>query len=626
MLLTGATGTLGSLLARHLVVERGVRRIVLASRGADSATQLCQELETHGADVRLAACDLADPDAAAELVGSIPDLTAIVHAAGMLDDGVISSLTPDRIDTVLRPKVDAAWHLHELTKDRPLSAFVLFSSVSATFGGPGQANYAAANTFLDALAAHRHANGLPAQSLAWGLWASGMGAGLDDADLERMSRGGVSALPVHQGLALFDTATSLDEPTLVPMRLDTAGLSDVAPLLRGLVRATPRRAVSDVDELRSALSGKSEAEQEAALLTVVRTHVATVLGHADPEKVRPDVGFMETGFDSLTVVELRNRLGAVTGLRLPPTLVFDHPTPVDLARHLRTELAVTTRTEAATVEAGDTIGALFRTACELGRMKEGFDLLQNAALLRPTFDTAADLPALPTPVKLAGGDGTPTVVCFSSYVALAGVHQYARFASPFRGDRDLFALPTPGFSKGQSLPTTVRAVTEALAEATLRCTGDLPFVLLGSSSGGVLAHAVAGFLEEQGNPAEAVVLLDTYLPRADSPLERFRDDLIGGMFDREEMFAPMDVARLSAMSWYFRLLGEWSPTKLTAPILLVRSSEAPVDGTLAPAEWQTSWESAHTVIDVPGNHFTMMESHANTTATTVIDWLNGMTV
>ncbi|GAB3152768.1 hypothetical protein GCM10027258_54350 [Amycolatopsis stemonae] len=630
VLITGGTGGLGGLLARHLVTEHGVRRLVLASRSAAGATGLRDELTALGADVRLAACDTADRAALAELLAGVPDLAAVVHAAGVLDDGVLSSLTPDRLDTVLRPKVDAAWHLHELTAGRNLSAFVLFSSVSATFGAPGQGNYAAANAFLDALAAHRAARGLPAQALAWGLWDTGMSASLDSADRKRMSRGGVRALPVEQGLALFDAATALAEPALVPAKLDLTGVGDqVASVLKGLVRVPARRAStaaeagSGVDAVRRALAGKSGPEQESVLLELVRSTAAAVLGHTGPDAVRPDVGFLVAGFDSLTAVELRNALGASTGLRLPPTLVFDFPAPVDLAAHLRAELAVTEAVpQKSTVDSGETLGALFRTACELGKMKEGFELLQNAALLRPTFDSAADLAERPGSVKLAAGEHTPKLICFSSYVALAGVHQYARFASPFRGERDVYALPTPGFVKGEALPTSVRAVAEVQAASVLDAAGGEPFVLLGSSSGGMLAHAAAELLEEQGTPPLAVVLLDSYLPREDSPLERFRDELLGGMFDREELFAPMDVARLSAMSWYFRLMGGWSPAKLSAPVLLVRSSEPPVaDGSLAPEEWQTHWDTADTVVDVPGNHFTMVEDHAATTAETVCGWL-----
>ncbi|MGW2325164.1 type I polyketide synthase [Streptomyces sp. NPDC001700] len=353
VLVTGASGSLGGLVARHLVAERGVRQLLLVSRrGAEApgAAELGAELAGLGAEVRWAACDVADRGALAEVLGSVPaghPLTAVVHTAGVLDDGVIGSLTPDRIDHVMRPKVDAAWNLHELTREMDLAAFVLFSSSSGLFGGPGQGNYAASNAFLDALAQHRAALGLPATSLAWGLWAgAGMGDTLDEADIARMRRAGLPPLPVADGLALLDTALTMDAAALVPMRVDLAALRNqpaVSPLFRGLVRIPARRAVDAVAAggdagLAGRLAGLSVAEQERLLLDLVRAQVATVLGYAGADTIGSGRAFKDLGFDSLTAVELRNQLKAVTGLRLPATLIFDYPDPQVLARHLRTEL------------------------------------------------------------------------------------------------------------------------------------------------------------------------------------------------------------------------------------------------------------------------------------------------
>ncbi|EFL26030.1 modular polyketide synthase [Streptomyces himastatinicus ATCC 53653] len=353
VLVTGASGSLGGLFARHLVAERGVRHLLLVSRRGDQApgaAELTADLTNLGATVHWSACDVADRDALAATLATVPaehPLTAVVHTAGVLDDGVIGSLTPERLTKVLRPKADAAWNLHELTQDLDLSAFLLFSSAAGVFGGPGQGNYAAANVFLDALAQHRAALGLPATSLAWGLWAGGgMGDTLDEAEITRMRRAGVPPLPVAEGLRLFDAALTVDEASLVPMRLDLAALRNqpaISPLLRGLVRAPARRAVDAVAAggdagLAGRLAGLSVAEQERLLLDLVRAQVATVLGYGGADTIGAGRAFKDLGFDSLTAVELRNQLNAVTGLRLPATLIFDYPDPQVLARHLRTEL------------------------------------------------------------------------------------------------------------------------------------------------------------------------------------------------------------------------------------------------------------------------------------------------
>ncbi|QKW52397.1 type I polyketide synthase [Streptomyces buecherae] len=377
VLLTGATGGLGRLVARHLATEHGVRHLLLTSRrgpAADGADELLAELREAGAEPELVACDAADRDALASVIDAIPadqPLTAVVHVAGVVDDALAASLTDEQVERVLRPKVDAARNLHELTVGHDLAAFVLFSSASGLFGTPGQANYAAANAYLDALARHRGDDlRLPAASLAWGLWdqASAMTEHLDQADLARVGRSGALALAPADGLRLFDAALAADEPLLVPIRLDLAGLAsraggggDVPPLLRGLVRAPARRSAAGAaaeqangaDALLRKLSGAPRAERERLLLDLVRTHAATVLGHASAQAVEPERAFRDVGFDSLTAVELRNRIGSATGLRLPAAVVFDHPTPLALAGHLAGQLG-----EATTVSTRDALGEL----------------------------------------------------------------------------------------------------------------------------------------------------------------------------------------------------------------------------------------------------------------------------
>ncbi|QEV20765.1 SDR family NAD(P)-dependent oxidoreductase [Streptomyces alboniger] len=354
VLITGGTGALGSLVARHLVTEHGARHLILTSRrglDAEGAPQLAAELTELGADtVEIAACDAADRGSLETLLDSVDDtrpLTAVIHTAGVLDDGVINSLTPERLDTVLRPKADAALNLHELTRELNLSAFVLFSSAAGVLGNPGQANYAAANTFLDALAHHRHTLGLPATSLAWGAWeqTGGMTADLGGTNADRMNRGGMTGLTHAEGLHLLDAAWATEQALLVPMHLDLAAVraqatsTGVPPLLRGLVRAPNRRTAqatspAESETLTQRLAGLSREERRAALLDLVRQQAASVLGFASVSEVPADRAFRELGFDSLTGVELRNQLGKATGLRPPATLVFDYPNPVELAEYL----------------------------------------------------------------------------------------------------------------------------------------------------------------------------------------------------------------------------------------------------------------------------------------------------
>ncbi|MFE2857151.1 SDR family NAD(P)-dependent oxidoreductase, partial [Streptomyces lavendulae] len=364
VLITGGTGTLGALLARHLVTGHGVRHLLLTSRrgpAAEGADALTAELAALGARVTVAACDVSDREALGALLATVPadhPLTAVVHTAGALDDGTFESLTPQRLAAALGAKADAARHLHELTRDQAPVAFVLFSSVVATIGYAGQANYAAANAYLDGLAAHRRAQGLPATSLAWGLWeeASGLTGHLAAADIARMARAGVAPLPSDEGLALFDAALTREEAVLVPARLDLAGLrsraaSDGVPaVFRDLVRAPARRAAHLADGgpagggWAQRMAALPEDARERELLDFARRQVATVLGHDSTDGVAANQSFKKLGFDSLMVVELRNRLNAATGLRLSSTVAFDHPTPLALATHLREQLTGTTTT------------------------------------------------------------------------------------------------------------------------------------------------------------------------------------------------------------------------------------------------------------------------------------------
>ncbi|MGW1819831.1 SDR family NAD(P)-dependent oxidoreductase [Streptomyces sp. NPDC002125] len=355
VLVTGGTGGLGAVVARHLVAVHQVRHLALVSRrGTDApgATELAAELEAAGAQVTVAACDVSDREALAALLKEFDaeqPLTAVVHAAGLLDDGVVTGLTPERLSRVFAPKADAAWHLHELTAGLNLSAFVMFSSVAGALGNPGQANYAAANAFLDGLAAHRHAHGMPAQSIAWGLWEqdSAMTGHLAADDTSRL---GVAALPAEAGLALLDAAVSSGAPQLVAARLDLPALrrrrDTLSHVFHSLVGTPPRRAEAasgtrqeaSGDELRRRLAGADAEARRQELLALVRSQVAKVLGHERSEAVDVNRGFMDAGIDSLMALELRNGIGALLGRRLPATFVFDYPSVTAVVGYMLDEL------------------------------------------------------------------------------------------------------------------------------------------------------------------------------------------------------------------------------------------------------------------------------------------------
>ncbi|GAB7151975.1 hypothetical protein LRC537489_52450 [Mycobacterium riyadhense] len=360
VLITGGTGMVGSVLARHLVVDHGVVDVVLASRSghtAAGAAELVSELEQAGALVEVTACDVADRNALDQLLTQLAaqgrSLRGVIHAAGVLDDGAITSLTPQRLDAVLAAKADAAWNLHEATQDLELSMFVLCSSMAATVGAAGQGNYAAANAFLDGLAEYRRTLGLPGISLQWGLWeqSSAMTAHLDESGITRLNRVGMRAMTAEQALEFFDTALALDHPIVVAAQLDRGALNNPAlagmwpPLFTSMAGHPHRRLVEDIDNaaaksaLAQRLSGMTADQQRDTLTELICNQVAIVLGHADHDDINPQAPFHDLGFDSLSAIELRNRLKTITGLTLSPTLIFDYPTPAALAGQLSQQLS-----------------------------------------------------------------------------------------------------------------------------------------------------------------------------------------------------------------------------------------------------------------------------------------------
>jgi NAD(P)-dependent dehydrogenase (short-subunit alcohol dehydrogenase family)/acyl carrier protein len=385
VLVTGGTGTLGALTARHLAAQGAAALLLTSRRGpaAPGTAALAAAIAVAGAAVTVTACDTADAAQLNALLAIVPGdvpLTAIYHTAGTVADATIPALTPAALDEVMRPKVDTAWNLHQATAQLPIRRFVLFSSVAGVTGAPGQGNYAAANTVLDALAAHRQAQGLPATSLAWGYWAqaSGMTGQLSLADQARIGRG-LIPIQSEQGMRLLDAATASPRPLLIPVAfnlpaLRTAAASGTLPaILAALVPAAPRQAAAaggGTTTLAAQLAPLTAKQRHQHLLKLVRGNAASVLAYPGLETVSADAAFKDLGFDSLTAVELRNRLSAAAGLRLPTTLIFDYPTPEAIARYIDSKLVP------------DDSMLLLPMFSEIGRLEEELAAIQQDSEIR----------------------------------------------------------------------------------------------------------------------------------------------------------------------------------------------------------------------------------------------------
>ncbi|WP_433594563.1 SDR family NAD(P)-dependent oxidoreductase [Nocardia sp. CA-145437] len=627
VLVTGGTGGLGAVLARHLVTNHGVRSLVLASRrgaAAPGASLLVTELSELGARVRIVACDVATRDGVAELLAAVPEqfpVTGVVHAAAVLDDGVIASLTPDRMDPVLAAKADAAWYLHEATSSMDLGMFVLYSSMAGVLGNAGQGNYAAANVFLDGLAEHRRARGLAATSIAWGFWASdtGMTGHLADTDTARLSRVGLSPISTEQGLALFDAAIATDRAAVVAAQLDRGALDaqvragTLIPLLRGLV-SSGRRSVLALSrepggDLRERVSALADVERLPMLLDVVRDQMAVVLGHDGRDAIDPARNFRELGFDSLAAVEARNRLNAITGLRLPATLIFDHPTPAALARHILHELlgsdgetvaAPMRPAEPAAPE--DSLVGVIRQAIADNRFTQGVALLRAAAKLRPRFDHFTE--GMPIGIGVSGGDVLPHLVFINAPEFLGGSVQYTRLAAQVGGHRRVSAIPLSGYAPDEPLPASLDAAIGSIVKTVLDTVGQDEFVLGGYSVGGNIAHAVAARLVEQGNARlRGLVILDGLITREAN--ERRLNGRGSHMLELDATIpdlAGFTTARLTAFGWWFDLAMQIEHKPLDCAALVVEfTRSSPVRQSLD--EWPAGeWSTAQTVRTVDADH------------------------
>ncbi|WP_424893231.1 type I polyketide synthase [Streptomyces sp. XH2] len=635
VLVTGGTGGVGRHLARWLA-GAGAQHLVLTSRSgpdAPGAQELHAELTALGAEVTIAACDIADRDAVARLLAGIEDrhpLTAVLHAAGTARSSVLTHAGLDEFAEAAASKVTGAAHLDELLDGRELDAFVLFASGAGVWGSGGQASYASANAFLDALALRRRARGLTATSLAWGGWAGG--GMVDDAVQERGEKRGLGFMAPELAISALHQAVEHDEAALTVAPIDwekflpaftvgrpsplLADLPDVQRLLEA-EQAADEETGADAG-LAAELAGLAPAEQEERLLEHIRSQSAVVLGHASAEDVPPTAQFLELGFDSLTAIDLRRRLSAATGLKLPAGLAFDHPTPAKLAKHLLTQLSGAAR-GAAEERPADMLVQLYQHASENGTAAEAMGMLMEAARFRPSFERPEELVRPPAPVRFSQGDGPFALMCFSPYVVPAGAHQYARFAAPLRDRLDMWALTHPGYEQGEPVPSDVDAVLRLHARTVRECAGGKPVVLLGYSSGGWIAHGVAAHLEAMGERPAAVVMVDSF-----SREIPFDHQVLNAMAQAQSQrldFMRSGGEQLTAMGRYMHLFDDWAAPEISAPTLLVRASEpmlpgaADGDGRAAPPE------HVGTTVEVPGNHYSMMEDHAATTAAAVESWL-----
>ncbi|PNV30995.1 hypothetical protein C1708_00390 [Streptomyces sp. DH-12] len=668
VLLTDAASVRGGHLARGLARMGAEQLAVVGPRPPEPG--LAAELAELGTRLTYREVSLTDPDTGplAEAVAAVETESGPVRAVLLVTDPApatrLAALGADELGGALARKGLAALHLDRVLGDRPLDAFVVLSSVAATWGAGGQAAHAAADACAEAVAAGRRARGLAATALACGPWpatdhpapAHRSGTVEEDpvqtVETTRTADGGEPAATAGEALRRHGLPPMDQIPVLDALRRAMAGgpprlvCADVdwprfvtaftasrpAPLFAEIPEAQEAAreagrgerpdAASDGEaagRLRARLA-EAGAEERAGLLDLlVRTEAAEALGHQGAGDVESGRPFLEAGFDSLTALDLRNRLARATGLDLPGTLLFLHPTPADLAAFLDAELAGDGSTAARPggPEAPGILAGLYRQAMADRRIDDYLPVVSSLARFRPTFEDPEQLGAPPRPVRLARGSAAPALVCCSGMSPIAGPHEYARFAAGFRGRREVSALPLPGYAAEEPLPAGQEVTVRHLARS-LRTHAQGPLVLVGHSAGAIVAHALARHLEEEGAPAAGLVLLDLYTWDNLAPMAEWRYELVGGVLDRQETYVPVDDQGLTASAHYYDHFAHWQPSALTTPTLLVRASE-PL-GAWEGGDWRTSWKFDHSLADAPGNHFTMMGEHAPATADAVERW------
>jgi thioesterase domain-containing protein/acyl carrier protein len=471
-----------------------------------------------------------------------------------------------------------------------------------------------------------------------------MAAGAEDM----LARQGLRIMAPEQGIAALDQVIREGETTTVVADMDWQRfvpgftIARPSPLLTGLPEV---RQIIEADAGPGTPDGESSqrefiqrmknaprAEHDRILLDLVLAQAASVLGHESAAAIEGWRGFLELGFDSLTAVELRNKLQAVTGLQLPTTAVFDFPTPISLAQYIRVKLAESVGYDPNAVPATDapvrkessgSLSALLQQAGHDGKYHDFMKLVRSLAEFRPSFENESQMESVVNPVRMARGPAKPSVIGLTAFVGKSSAYQYARLASKLQGIRDVSVLAQPGFLEGERLPVDAESLIKVHAKAVQRCAEGAPFALLGHSAGGLVAHAVANYLETIGTPPAAVVLIDTFSPEDVEVFQEAESGFSDKMLKTSENIgdASWGDSWLTAMARYFTF-DWWSLNEISAPTLVVRAVED-MAGQLVDDNLKVSWRYSRRVdtMDVPGHHFSMMGEHAGSTAQAINEWL-----
>ncbi|GAA4005728.1 hypothetical protein GCM10022384_60080 [Streptomyces marokkonensis] len=665
VLLTGSADERAVHVAEWLA-EQGADHVVLAGADAERAAVVEERVTAAGAKVTVLPGHVEDcPDLGARIgqLARLSRVTAVVHMALPTEAGVpLAETEPAELARAVRAETGLARLLDGALTAPELEAFVVFSSTAATWGSGGFVVRAAVGAAMEALVEARRDRGLPGTSIAWVPWA-GSSSGAADEQLRRRGvrplRPGPAVIALQQALDHDDTCVAIADidwarftPAFTVAR--PSALFTGIPEARAVLTAPVTEALRD--EFPAALAAQLEScsppDRHQLLLDLVRGRAAAVLGHASADSVDADRDFLEQGFDSLTALELRDALQAATGLDdLSGTLLFDHSTPSELARHLSAVLTDGTTgaeegegvTEGAAAApaagrspaagSGGILGQLFRHTRSQGESTEYAKVLLRLAEFRPVYTEPSDLPRPATVVRLASGRGRgtaggrragsgaelPPVFCCCTMSMLSGAHEYARLAAGFRGSRSVYALPPPGFAADEALPASYDVLMRTHADSVLRTAGDGPFVLTGHSGGAQLANSLAHELAGQGRPPAAVVLLDSY-PTDSEVMAQWVPELLDGMLERDSAYTPMDDFRTTAWAAYLPLLHGVTPQPVDVPTLLMRAS-TPLSEWTGEGDWRAFWPLPHTAVDAPGDHFTLIGDHGADVARQMQEWL-----